>query len=258
MSNDIKAYVLVKYVPDRFFANVDENNNLKRDTAKLTTNPYDLYSMATALNITKKDDVNIKYNLLSMGPLCVQSNLQESLAFGFDEAILLSDRAFAGSDVLATTKALSSVFVTFNDYSFIVCGRQSTDSDTGQIGYSLAASLRLPCVDFVVEILSVNKSHIELRRECDSLEEIISCPMPCIIITDAKDQHLKTPTLVNKLKARKKEVQILKLDNLKLKNKSFYGIEGSATYVTDMQVIKSSEHLCTFINKDELLKELLK
>lgn len=133
----MKIIVCMKQVPASSKVDIDpETGNLKRGSAGQRTNPYDLYALECALQIREKTGGTV--TVLTMGPGQAESMIRDAYSMGADEGVILSDRKFAGSDVLATSYTLSQGIEMLGGADLILCGRQTTDGDTAQIGPAIA------------------------------------------------------------------------------------------------------------------------
>lgn len=141
--------VFIKQVPSTQDVKIDpKTGSMMRWAASTKMNPFDLVALEAALRL--KDTSSAKVSVLTMGPDQAKSVLIEALAMGADEAFLISDRAFAGADVLATSHTLAYALESLHQpYDLVLCGQQTTDGDTAQVGPSIAALLKLPHVSFV-------------------------------------------------------------------------------------------------------------
>jgi electron transfer flavoprotein beta subunit len=143
-------------------------------------NPEDLNALEQALRV--KDQIpGASITVLTMGPARAADIIREGMFRGADDGILLTDRAFAGSDTLATSYAISRAIKKFGDVDLIVCGRQAIDGDTAQVGPQVAEKLKLPQVTYVEEVQSVNEQTIQLKRRLDNGVEIVKAPVPSVI-----------------------------------------------------------------------------
>ena len=135
--------VCIKQVPDTTEVKIDQKTGrLIREGVPSIINPEDKNAIEEALKLKEKD--NSKITVLTMGPPQAEIALREALAMGADEAVLLSDRKFAGSDTWATANALAAGVKSLGDFDLILCGRQAIDGDTAQVGPQLAEALEIP------------------------------------------------------------------------------------------------------------------
>ena len=155
--------VCIKQVPDTNEVKIDPvKGTLIREGVPSIINPDDKNALEEALRI-KDEKENVKVTVLSMGPPQAEVALVEAIAMGADEGILLSDRAFAGSDTWATSTALAAGIKHIGNYDIIFCGRQAIDGDTAQVGPQIAEHLGIPQVTYVEE-LNIEEGNIRVRR----------------------------------------------------------------------------------------------
>ena len=147
----MKIIVCIKQVPDTTEVKINkETNTLIREGVASVINPFDLYAIEEGLRLREAHGGTV--TVLSMGPMQVIDSLREALSMGADEAVLLSDRAFAGADTLATAYTLSKGIEKIGSYDLIICGKQAIDGDTAQVGPELAEMLEIPHVTYVRRI----------------------------------------------------------------------------------------------------------
>ncbi len=177
----LKIVVLAKQVPDTTEILVDKvTGTLIRDGVKSIINPDDLAGLEEALRI--KDEYGAHVTVLSMGPNQAKQMLTECYAYGADECILLSDRAFAGSDTWATSNALASALRNIQ-WDLLIAGRQAIDGDTAQVGPQIAEKLGIPQVTYVEKIEQVKPCGLRVRKAWEGSSEIIDVAFPCLITT---------------------------------------------------------------------------
>src|SRR6056297_2323114 len=146
--------VCIKQVPDTTDVKIDKKTNtLVRKGVESIINPYDMHAIEEGLRI--KENTGGKVTVISMGPSQVKDSLKEAVALGVDEVILLSDRAFAGSDTLATSYTLARGIAKIANVDLILCGKQAIDGDTDQVGPGIAEHLQLHHATYVDEILTI-------------------------------------------------------------------------------------------------------
>lgn len=181
----MKIVVCIKQVPDTNEVRINpETGTLIRQGVPSIINPDDMNAIEQALAIKdSRDDVQV--TILSMGPPQADVAVREAYAMGADEAILLSDRAFAGSDTWATATILAAAIRKIGDYDIIFCGRQAIDGDTAQVGPELAEFLSIPQVTYV-EGLEVRDTDVTVRRATEDGYMTIEAPMP-VLLTAVKD-----------------------------------------------------------------------
>jgi len=179
-SGDMHSIVLIKQVPDTTEVKLDpKTGNLIREGVESIINPDDRHAVEAAVRI--RDDLGGKVTLLSMGPPQAVDALSEALGMGADEAVLLSDMAFAGADTWATSSCLGRAIEKIGNMDLILCGRQAIDGDTAQIGPQVAEYLGIPQVTYVSAIESIGRRAAVLRRRIEDGFERIRCALPALL-----------------------------------------------------------------------------
>ena len=174
--------VFVKQVPDTKNITGDAmtpEGTVNRSALPAIFNPEDLNALELGLEL--KDKYGYKVIVGTMGPPNAAEVLRQSLYMGADEAILITDRAFAGADTLATSYALSCCAKTVGNFDLVLCGRQAIDGDTAQVGPQLAEKLDIPQICYVEEVLDVDKKKIKARRSIEGGFEVLESPMPALL-----------------------------------------------------------------------------
>ena len=226
----MKIIVTVKQVPDTNEVKINpKTGTLIREGVPSIINPDDKNAIEEALRIKAGND-NVEVTVLSMGPPQAEIALREALSMGADRAILLSDRAFAGADTLATSYMLSMAIKKIKKYDLILCGRQAIDGDTGQVGPQIAETLDLPQAAYAEEI-NILENLVTVKCHFDSVTRVIEKKTPALITVSNRINKPRFKTMNNVLRAfRDKEVVIWTKDDLKL-NPMRIGINGSPTWV---------------------------
>jgi electron transfer flavoprotein beta subunit len=185
--------VCIKQVPDTTDVKIDaKTGRLIREGVPSIINPEDKNALEEALRIKEKNGATI--TVLTMGPPQAEDALREALAMGADEAVLLSDIKFAGSDTWATANALAGAVKTIGKYELVLCGRQAIDGDTAQVGPQLAEALGLAQVSYAQKIeLDGGKAKIE--RELEDGYEVIEGKLPLLITCTQNLNEARYPTL---------------------------------------------------------------
>ncbi|NLP30987.1 MAG: electron transfer flavoprotein subunit beta/FixA family protein, partial [Clostridiales bacterium] len=179
----MKIVVCLKQVPDTNEVKIDpKTGTLIREGVPSIINPDDKNALEEALVLKEENGAHV--TVVSMGPPQAEAALREALAMGADEAILVSDRAFAGADTLATSNALAGALRQL-DYDIIFAGRQAIDGDTAQVGPEIAEHLGLPQVTYVEEV-KVNGNELEVRRAWEDGYETLTVKTP-VLLTAIKE-----------------------------------------------------------------------
>ena len=178
----LTTLVCVKQVPDTKNISGDamkEDGTVNRAALPAIFNPEDLNALELALELRERYGGRVVF--CSMGPPAAAAVLRQALYTGADEAILLTDRAFAGADTLATSYALACGIRKYGDCDLVLCGRQAIDGDTAQVGPQLAEKLGLPQITYVEDVLDVSDGRIRVRNLIDNGFEVVECPLPVLM-----------------------------------------------------------------------------
>jgi electron transfer flavoprotein beta subunit len=225
----MKIIVCIKQVPDTMEVQIDATTGtLQREGIEAVVNPLDMYAIEEGLRL--KEQYGGTVSAISMGPLQAERALREALALGCDEAVLLSDRAFAGADTLATAYALACGIRRIGEYDLILCGLKTTDGDTAQVGPGLAEELGIPHVSYVGRISEVTEATMIVERPIDDAYETVETPLPCLITVTKEINVPRLPSFRRKIQARKMPVTIWDANDLEGETSRF-GLDGSPTRV---------------------------
>ena len=229
----MRIIVCVKQVPDPEQAKMDkEKGTVVEEGVPLIVNPFDLYAVEEALRIKERvGDVEVV--AISMGPPQAEEALREVIAMGVDTAYLISDRAFAGADTLATSYTLSRAIEWIGDYDLIICGKQAIDGDTAQVGPGIAAHLDLPQITYVRKIEEIKEGYIRAERMVEDGYYVVEAPLPCVITVVKEINEPRLPTLKGKLRAKKAEIPVLTPDRINA-DPDKIGVSGSPTEVIEI------------------------
>lgn len=222
--------VCVKQVPGSSTVEVDPVTGvLIRDGVESKMNPYDLFAIESGLNL--REENGGKVSTLTMGPPQAKDVILESFYMGADEGYLLTDRRFAGADVVATSYTISKGINRINNYDLIICGKQTTDGDTAQVGPEVAEFLGIPHVSNVSNIIKVKKNSIVVEMEMEEKVEVQEVLFPCLITVDKDINTPRLPSFKRKINMRNKEVVTFAINDFDDKNEKNYGLNGSPTQV---------------------------
>jgi electron transfer flavoprotein beta subunit len=225
----MKIVVCIKQVPDTTEVRIDPNTNtLIREGVKSIINPFDMYALEEGVRL--KERLGAHTIVVSMGPPQAEAALREALSLGIDEAILISDRAFAGSDTWVTSWVLSSAIKKIGDVALIICGKQAADGDTAQVGPGISAHLDIPQITYVKKIESLDSQVIKAARMTEEGYEVISSPLPCLITVVKEINVPRLPSLKGLMRAKKAQLTAWTRKDLGLEVSSV-GLEGSPTQV---------------------------
>lgn len=206
----LNILVCVKQVPDTTQIKIDPvKHTLIREGVPAIVNTFDTYALEVALRL--KDQVGGKVTVISMGIPKAKEALRECIAAGADEAYLITDRAFGGSDTLATSKIISTAIKALeekNDRAFdcILCGKQAIDGDTGQVGPEISQHLNRALVSYAVEASVQANGTIKCKRESDEGYDFFSVATPCVITVNKTPFDLRYPNFKSQRAARTAEI----------------------------------------------------
>ncbi|KGK81954.1 electron transfer flavoprotein subunit beta [Clostridium sp. HMP27] len=225
----MRIVVCVKQVPDTTEVKIDpKTGTLVREGVPSILNPDDANALEEALRL-KDTDKNITISVVTMGPPQAEVMLRECLAMGADEAYLISDRAFAGSDTWATSKVIASAIRKIKDYDIIFAGRQAIDGDTAQVGPQISEKLDIPQVTYVQDF-KINDNEITVQRQLEDGYEIIKVKKP-VLLTAVSALNTPRYMAVDKIfEAYEKEIITWTIDDLDI-TKEGVGLQASPTKV---------------------------
>lgn len=226
----MQILVCIKQVPGTSKIDVDPITGvLKRDGVDSKMNPYDLFAIETALKLKEQKGGTIK--VISMGPPQAKEVIKEAFMMGVDEGALVSDRKFAGADVLATSYALSQGVSQLGSFDLILCGKQTTDGDTAQVGPEMAEYLNIPHIANVLSIVEVKETSILVEMDMANTIEIAEIQFPCLLTVEKDIFQPRLPSYKKKLSTKDREIRTITFNDLEDKNENRYGLSGSPTQV---------------------------
>lgn len=232
----MRIIVCVKHVPSKLIYDF-KSQSIIRNGVDSDINPYDLYAIETALRL--RDRYGGKVFSLCMGVSESKQTLTKSIALGVDEAYLLCDKRFAGADTFSTSYILAKGIKKTGDYDIIVCGRQSSDGDTGQVGVELAEKLQIPFITNAYNV-EIQNSKVFCDYISDRKKVTVSCNMPCLITIEKGCCETRIPTIKNFMRSIDYNVTEWCFDDLDV-DVDLCGLSGSYTRVRN-----------TYTNKREL------
>ncbi len=243
----MRIFVCVKAVPSTTEVKMDpKTNTIVRDGKQAVINPFDASALEVALEL--KDAAaaagaeQVDVTALSMGIPATADLLRDCVARGADAGLLLSDRAFAGADTLATTYALSLGIAHAGEApDLVICGKMAVDGDTAQIGPELAAALDVPCVADVQELVSLEDGALTLVRAVDAGEETVRVALPCVITVSKDIAQLRMPSIAGIRAAAGAEIAVLSAETAGA-DTARCGLAGSPTQVV-RSFVPEREHV---------------
>jgi len=226
----MEILVCIKQVPGTNEVKIDPVTGvLNRNGVDSKMNPYDLYALETALRLKEKYGGTV--SVISMGPPQAQAIIYEAYAMGADNGALVSDRKFGGSDVLATSYTLSQGITKFGKFDLIICGKQTTDGDTAQVGPEISEYLKIPSVCNVANIISVNENSIVVEMDMPHHIETLQVAFPCLLTVEKDIFQPRLPSYIKKMASKNQNIEMLSLLDFDDQNEKKYGLSGSPTQV---------------------------
>lgn len=228
--------VCIKQVPDSAQIRVHPvTNTIMRQGVPAIINPYDLFSLEEALRI--KDRFGGTLTVICMGPPMAEAALRKCLSYGADDAILVSDRAFAGSDTLATSYALAATIqkVMGNmPVDLIFTGKQTIDGDTAQVGPGIAKRLNYQLLTYVSRIVSVDPLHNEItvERRAEGGVQLLKTALPCLITMLEGSNEMRFGDLDDLFRAARYDLKVWNREMAGIEDVGCIGLKGSPTVVS--------------------------
>lgn len=221
--------VCIKQVPGTTQVKINpDTGTLIRDGVEAVVNPFDEYAIEEGLRI--KEKVGGTVTVITMGPPQAETALRSAIAMGADQAVLLTDRAFAGSDTWATSYTLSAGIKAVGDYDLIICGKQAIDGDTAQVGPGVAEMLGIPFVAWVRKVEEVADSSVRVQRLMEGGHDVVEMPLPGLITVVKEINEPRMASLKGKMKAKKAEIKKLDVSSITV-DQGKIGLKGSPTQV---------------------------
>ena len=228
----MRIIVPVKQVPNTTDVRIDpKTGTLIREGVESIVNPHDWYAVEAALRF--RDEYGGKVTALTMGPPQAEEALRETLALGVDEAVLLSDRAFAGADTWATSLTLARAVEKIGPIELVICGKQAIDGDTAQVGPGLAAHLNRPYTTYARRLEMLDGEQLRAERVTDFGYEVVQMALPAVVTVIREIGDPRMPGLKHKMRAKKMEIPVLGAADLNL-NPEEVGLQGSYTQVVEV------------------------
>ena len=245
----MRIVVAIKQVPETNAVKMDEETGtMIREGVEAIINPLDLYAIETAIRLRERHGGEVV--AISMGPPKAETALREAVAMGCDSAVLISDKAFAGSDTWATGYVLASAIRKLDGYDLIICGERATDGDTGQVGPGIASFLDLPVASYIGRVETVDNGSCRVHRLVEEGHEVLEVELPAVltVVKEAADPRL--PTLRGKQRARKMDVPVWTARDMDIE-KDKVGLNGSPTRVVKIFRPKVARQCEKYVAADE-------
>ena len=224
----------IKQVPDSTQVKVHPvTGTLIRDGVPFITNPYDTHALEESLRL--KDKYGFRVAVISMGPPNAEVTLRKAIAQGADEAVLLSDRCFGGADTLATSMTLAEAIRKLaekEEIALVLCGRQTIDGDTAQVGPGIATRLGYPQLTLVdrIENVDLTARRVRVSRKLENRHEIVEAPLPALITVLREINQPRYPTVPRRMMSLEAPVALWDNKVMQLPDE-VCGLKGSATQV---------------------------
>ena len=226
----MKILVCVKQVPGSSNVEVDPVTGvLKRNGADTKINPYDLYAIEVALSLCEKYGGEVR--AVTMGPPAARAVIEETVCMGTKGGVVLSDRKFAGADVLATAYTLSEGIRRMGEFDLILCGKQTTDGDTAQVGAELSEYLDIPNLSGVLSVEEVTAEALTVTAALDDKNVRLAIKMPCLLSVEGDVNTPRLPSYRVKKTLPEDAVCFFSFADFADQDEKHYGLAGSATQV---------------------------
>jgi len=224
--------VCIKQVPDTGDVRIDpETKTLIREGVESVINPFDCYALEEGVRLKERFGGTV--TVISMGPPQAEKALREAVSLGADKAILVSDRAFAGSDTLATSYALATAIKKIGEIDLIICGKQAIDGDTAQVGPGIAVHLDMPQITFVRKIEEIADGKIRAERMTEEGYDIVEAELPAVLSVVKEINEPRIASLKGKMTAKKAEIPTWTAEEVGADTERL-GLDGSATMVIEV------------------------
>lgn len=224
--------VCLKQVPDSSEVRIDpKTNTLMREGVPSIINPYDAHALEEAIRL--KEKVGGKVTIVTMGPPQAKEALRKAMSFGADRAILLSDRAFGGSDSLATAYIITQAILKINEtdpVDLVLAGKEAIDGDTAQTGPGIATRLGFPQLTYVIKVTDITKDTITVQRKLETGKEVVQAKLPALLTVEKELNDLSYATLPNMMKAASYEPEVITASSFEF-DITQMGLKGSPTSV---------------------------
>jgi electron transfer flavoprotein beta subunit len=228
--------VCIKQVPDSAQIRVHPvTNTIMRQGVPAIINPYDLFSLEEALRL--KDLHGGRVTVISMGPPQAENALRKCISFGADDAILITDRAFAGADTLATSFALAAAIQKIDEdmkVDLVFAGKQTIDGDTAQVGPGVAKRLDMQLLTYVssVDEVDLEKRTIKAQRRAEGGVQLLTTSLPCMVTMLEGSNVMRFATMDNMFRAARLPLKIWNKDDAGITDPGKIGLKGSPTLVS--------------------------
>ena len=240
---EMRVIVLVKQVPDPNLITISDNGHLQRENVPSMTDPFGMMALQHALRL--KRELGAHVTAVSMGPMHAEEMLRRCLEYGADEAVLLSDKAFAGADTLATARTLGC-YLRSRKFDYIFCGMQATDGDTAQLPPELSAVMGLQIYSYVSKVELSDTIRMTQIYE-DKSYVVETCTPAVVTFLRPPEEQIPLPSMTDFIEARKKELTVLNAWMIGVPPGSM-GLKGSRTRVDRITTAVKDRKATEFID----------
>jgi electron transfer flavoprotein beta subunit len=221
--------VCIKQVPNTTDVKIDPvTNTLIREGVESVINPFDAYAIEEGMRL--KEKLGGKVTVVTMGPPQAETALREAISLGCDEAVLVTDRKFAGSDTWATSYTLSSAIRKLGGFDVIICGKQASDGDTAQVGPGISMHLDIPQVTYVKRIEDISQNKARVERMTEEGYDVIETPLPSLFTVVKEINTPRLPSLKGMMRSKSAKIIRWTADDVDC-DPGKIGLEGSPTRV---------------------------
>jgi electron transfer flavoprotein beta subunit len=197
--------VCIKQVPETTEVKINpQTNTLIREGVKSIINPFDMYAIEEAVRLKERFEGRVV--VITMGPPQAEDALREAISMGCDEGVLITDRAFAGSDTLATSWTLACAIKRIGGFDLILCGKQASDGDTAQVGPGISVHLDIPQVTYVKRIEHIAEGIARVQRMTEQGYEVIQLPLPALFTVVKEINEPRIPSLRGMMRAKRQKI----------------------------------------------------
>ncbi|OXM83589.1 electron transfer flavoprotein subunit beta/FixA family protein [Paenibacillus rigui] len=228
----------IKQVPDTKIIKMNpKTNTMDRASAPAILNPYDAHAVEEAVRLKKRYGGTV--SVLTMGPPPAVKAIKKCIEIGADEGYMISDRAFAGADTLATSYALTKAIdkiAKMQPVDLIICGKMTIDGDTGQVGPGIARRLDIPPLTSVNKVVEVNRADgfAVVHRKLEDGYEVIRSTLPCLLSVEKEINEVPYSTMPDMIRAARYQPHIWSVNDLEDVDRAQLGLKGSPTIVSSV------------------------
>lgn len=225
----------IKQVPDTKVIKMNpKTNTMDRSSAPAILNPYDAHAVEEAVRLKKRYGGTV--SVLTMGPPPAVKAIRKCIEIGADEGYMITDRAFAGADTLATSYALTKALEKIGKVKpidLVICGKMTIDGDTGQVGPGIARRLDIPPLTSVKKVVEINleQGYAIVHRKLEDGYEVIQSTLPCLLSVEKEINEVPYSPLPNMIRAARYQPHIWSVNDLEDVDRTLLGLKGSPTIV---------------------------